>query len=153
MAAAYDSTKTQNTRVMRRMPRQASRRNATRCETRSNVGWRAVCHESGKHGSGGGQGFLRVRLSYPTVIRYEPPPCPDLGGEEVGRDQHVQMRADTLLPRGRRLPLWRWGDAVALENVPHRLVTDRIAQVRQRSSNAIVAPGTIFLGHADNQGL
>src|SRR5437762_459868 len=67
MAAAYDSTKTQNTRVMRRMPRQASRRNATRCETRSNVGWRAVCHESGKHGSGGGQGFLRVRLSYPTM--------------------------------------------------------------------------------------
>jgi hypothetical protein len=26
-----------------------------------------VCHESGKHGSGGGQGFLRVRLSYPTM--------------------------------------------------------------------------------------
>jgi hypothetical protein len=26
-----------------------------------------VCHESGKHGSEGGQGFLRVRLSYPTM--------------------------------------------------------------------------------------
>src|SRR5215467_5949899 len=24
------------------------------------------------------------------VIRYEPTQCPDLGGEEVGRDQHVQ---------------------------------------------------------------
>src|SRR5215510_7439137 len=87
------------------------------------------------------------------VIRYEPPQCPDLGGEEVGRDQHVQMRADKLLPRSRRLPLWGWWEAVALENVPHRLVTDRIAQIRQRSSNAIIAPGTIVLSHADNQGL
>ena len=26
-----------------------------------------MCHESGKHGSEGGQGFLRVRLSYPTM--------------------------------------------------------------------------------------
>src|SRR6266849_2944401 len=67
MATAYDCTKTQNTCVMRRVPRQAPCRNATRCETRSNVGWRAVCHESGKHGSEGGQGFLRVRLSYPTM--------------------------------------------------------------------------------------
>src|SRR5690349_10835138 len=31
-----------------------------------NVGWRAVCHESGTHGSEGGQGLPRVRLSYPT---------------------------------------------------------------------------------------
>ncbi len=26
-----------------------------------------MCHESGKHGSGGGQGLLRVHLSYPTM--------------------------------------------------------------------------------------
>ena len=30
------------------------------------VGGRAVCDESCKHGSEGGQGFLRVRLPYPT---------------------------------------------------------------------------------------
>src|SRR5262245_55965357 len=67
MAAAYDRTKTQNTRVMCRVSRQATCRHATRCEARSNVGWRAVCHESGTHGSEGGQGFLRVRLPYPTM--------------------------------------------------------------------------------------
>src|SRR6266436_4577461 len=67
MATAYDRTKTQDTCALRRVPRQATRRNATRCEARFNVGWRAVCHESGKHGSGGGQGLLRVHLSYPTM--------------------------------------------------------------------------------------
>src|SRR5262245_8508304 len=67
MATAYDRTKTQNTCALRRVSRQASCRNATRCETRSDVGWRAVCHESGKHSSEEGQGFLRVHLSYPTM--------------------------------------------------------------------------------------
>ena len=40
-----------------------------------------------------------------------------------------------------------------LEDIPYRLVADCIAQVGEGAHDAIVAPGTIVLGHADNQGL
>src|SRR6266478_7727759 len=43
------------------------------------------------------------------VVCHEPTQGPDLGGEEVGRDQHVHVRADKLLPRGRRLAFWSRG--------------------------------------------
>src|SRR5262249_8727219 len=43
------------------------------------------------------------------VIRHEPTQCPDFGSKEIGRDQHLHVRADKLLPRGGHLPLWgRW---------------------------------------------
>ena len=66
MGKANDRTKTQDTRVMRRLPSQVNSWEASRSEILSEVGGRAVCDESRKHGSEGGQGFLRVRLSYPT---------------------------------------------------------------------------------------
>jgi hypothetical protein len=46
---------------------------------------------------------------------------------------------------GRRNPM-------VLEDVTHRLVTDRIAQMRQRISDTILAPGATLLGHANDQG-
>src|SRR5262249_12478247 len=42
---------------------------------------------------------------------------------------------------------------MALENVAHRLGTDRHAQVGEGADNPVVAPRTILLGHADDQGL
>src|SRR3989441_12946276 len=42
---------------------------------------------------------------------------------------------------------------MALENVPHRLITDGVSQVGEGPHDPVVAPRTIFLGHADNQGL
>ena len=42
---------------------------------------------------------------------------------------------------------------MALEDVGHRLGTDCQAEVGQGSDNAVIAPRTILLGHADNQGL
>src|SRR5215510_14415603 len=67
------------------------------------------------------------------IIRYQPAQRPHLGGEEVRRDQDIKMRADELFPRGGRLPLWRRWDAVALEDIAYCLITDRIAQVGQRT--------------------
>src|SRR5215468_1742934 len=49
--------------------------------------------------------------------------------------------------------VWRWRDAMALEDVAHRLVTDRQAEVGQGADNPVIAPRAILLGHADNQGL
>ena len=67
MGKIDDGTKTQNVSTVRGLPPQTHQRKATGSETSSEVGWRAVCGESRKHGSEGGQGFLRVRLPYPTI--------------------------------------------------------------------------------------
>src|ERR1051326_2243182 len=82
------------------------------------------------------------------VIRHQPTQRPDVSGEKVGRDQHLHMRADTLCPRGGRLPLWSWRDAMTFENVAHGLGTERVPEVGQGADNAIIPPGTILLGHA-----
>src|SRR5207245_2830238 len=87
------------------------------------------------------------------VISHQASRRPHLGSEEVGGHEDVHVRADELLPYRGRLAFWRWRDTMALENIPHRLVTDRIAQVGEDADDPVVAPGTIFLGHADNQGL
>src|SRR5919109_3461459 len=42
---------------------------------------------------------------------------------------------------------------MALEDVPHSLITDFIAQMGQGPGNTIIAPRAILLGHADNQRL
>src|SRR6266851_3844710 len=68
MAETDDCPKTQDTRALYRLPPPAHCRNATGSETFCEVEWRAVCGESRKHGSEGGQGFLRVRLPYPTMV-------------------------------------------------------------------------------------
>jgi hypothetical protein len=87
------------------------------------------------------------------VIRHEPAQRPDLSGEEVGRHEDVHVRPDELLPGGRGLALWRWRNAMALEDVAHGLVTDRRAQVGQDPHDAIVAPRAIFLRQAHHQRL
>src|SRR5215470_12737467 len=86
------------------------------------------------------------------VIRHQPSCRPDLGGEEVGGDQHIHMRTDKLFPRSRLLALGGWEDAVALQNVAHRLVTNSVAQMLQGTDDPIVTPGAILLCHVDNQG-
>jgi hypothetical protein len=37
-----------------------------------------------------------------------------------------------------------------LEDVPHGLITDPIAEVLQSALDTIIAPGTIFSGHTDH---
>src|SRR5205807_626531 len=65
----------------------------------------------------------------------------------------IHMRPNKLLPRGGRLALWRRRDTMALEDVTHRLVTDRQAEVSQGADDPVIAPRAILLGHADYQSL
>jgi hypothetical protein len=77
MGKVDDRTQAQNPRVMRRVPSKTHGRKIARQETFTEVGWRAVCGESRMHGSEGGQGFLWVRLSYPTFdARFRRHPLP-----------------------------------------------------------------------------
>src|SRR5206468_6876719 len=71
--------------------------------------------------------------------------------EEVRGDQHIHMRTDKLLPRGRRLALGSRRKAMALQDIAHRLVTDRVPEVGEGADNPIIAPGVILPRHADYQ--
>src|SRR5467141_1144363 len=66
---------------------------------------------------------------------------------------NVHTRADALFPRRGGLALWRWGNPMAFQEVAHRLRTDGQAQVGQGTDKTVIAPGAVFLGHADDQSL
>ena len=76
------------------------------------------------------------------VVCHEPTQRPDLGREKLCRDQHVQMRVDELFPRRGGLALWRWRNAMAFQDVAHRLITDGQAQVGQGADNPVITPNT-----------
>ena len=87
------------------------------------------------------------------VIGHQTGRCPDLGGETVGGNEQVHVQADKFRPRRGLLALWSWGNAMAFEHVAHGLSADRIAQMGQDTSDPIITPRAVLLGHADHQGL
>lgn len=78
-------------------------------------------------------------------------PAPHLAVEEAGRPQHRHVAADEFPPDHGLLALRSREDAMTLEDIPHRLVTNRVAQVLQGALNAIIAPRAVFAGHAQHQ--
>jgi hypothetical protein len=81
----------------------------------------------------------------------QPKPTPDFTVEEIGGQQYVQMGPDELPPRHGPLTLRSGGDAMALEDMAHRLVADRVSQMIQGALNAVIAPGMVLSCHADHQ--
>jgi hypothetical protein len=81
----------------------------------------------------------------------QPKSIPHLAVEEVGGPQHVHMHTDELPPRHGLFALRSWWDAMALEDIAYCLVTDRIAQVGQRTHDAIIPPRAILAGHPHHQ--
>ncbi|SRR6266540_2497056 len=76
----------------------------------------------------------------------QPTPAPHLTVEEVRSQQDVEVETDELLPgHGLRALRGRW-DTVTFQNVAHRLVTDRIAEVSQRTHDAVIPPRAILAG-------
>src|SRR4051812_28418524 len=45
----------------------------------------------------------------------------------------------------------RWRDAVAFKNVSDRLIGELMAEIGESAGNAIVAPTSVLLGHAEDQ--
>jgi hypothetical protein len=79
------------------------------------------------------------------VIRGEAAPGQHLYGEEIraGKDRH--MRRDEILPAGALGPFRCGREAVSLQDISDRLVRDVMAQVGQRTCDAIVTPtGVLF---------
>ena len=88
-----------------------------------------------------------------ALVRHEPCGGPHLRGEEICGDEDSHMRAEKLRPRGGRLALGSWRDAMALQDIAHRLVTDGVPEVGEGPHDPIVAPRAIFLRQAHHQGL
>jgi hypothetical protein len=82
---------------------------------------------------------------------HAPKPAPHLTGEEVRGQQDVAMEADELPPRHGLFALRSRWDAVTFQDVAHRLGANRIAQVGQRTHNAVIPPRAILAGHLYHQ--
>jgi hypothetical protein len=82
---------------------------------------------------------------------YHPQPCPHRTGEEVRRQQDIEMETDELPPRHGLFALRGWWDAVPFQDVAPRLVAQTIAQVGQGTHNAVIAPRTILAGHPHHE--
>src|SRR5262245_4617138 len=75
------------------------------------------------------------------VVRHQPCGCPDLGGEEIRRDEDLHVRANELLPGGRLLLFRRRWEATAFQDIADRLITDRVTQMCEGTDDAVIAPG------------
>src|SRR5437879_982765 len=78
-------------------------------------------------------------------------PLPPFAGEALGGHEHISMDTDKLPPRSRLLALRGQGNTMMFEDVADRLVTDGIAQVGQRTHDAVIAPRAVLPGHAHHQ--
>jgi len=74
-------------------------------------------------------------------------------GEKVRGHQHVHVDMDELSPGHALLTFWGGRQTMALENIAHRLVTDRQAQVGQGADDPVIAPGAILSGHPNYESL
>jgi len=103
---------------------------------------------SGEAGDGHTPGFQVDKEE--DVVCDETTPGQDLDGEEVcpGKDGHVG--GDEVPPIGTLASFRRWCDAVALQNVPHRLMGDYVTEITERAGDAIVTPAFVLLSHADD---
>jgi hypothetical protein len=85
------------------------------------------------------------------VIGYESSQREDLDRKEVGAGHHRKVSANEFCPRGRSLALRRRRHAMTTQNIADRLIRNLVAQIRQSSSDPVVAPGPVLLGHANDQ--
>jgi hypothetical protein len=60
------------------------------------------------------------------VVGHQPTPNPHLNGEKVGRHQHVHVGMDKLMPGRGPFALGRRWNPMALQDIPHGLVADRV---------------------------
>src|SRR5262245_31070005 len=66
-------------------------------------------------------------------------PTPHRTEEEVRGTQHIHVYTNELRPTHGLLPLWGGGNTVTLEDIAHRLIADRIAQVAQSTYDPVIA--------------
>src|SRR6186713_1962348 len=87
------------------------------------------------------------------VVGGETSPGKHFDGEEVGARQDSHMGGNEILPCGRLAPLGCGRDSISVKDVSHRLIGYGMAEIGQRSDNAVVPPTGVLSGEADNERL
>src|SRR5215470_7351806 len=87
------------------------------------------------------------------VVGHQSSKRQNIDREEVGCREKGEVGPNEFRPGGRTFALWRGRYTVAAQHIADRLIGDMISQIGERSDNPIIAPGTIFPGHANNQSL
>ena len=80
-----------------------------------------------------------------NIISDQPTQCQYLHGEEVSSRENGHVGVNERFPCGAALALWGWVNAVATQNISHRLVRQGIAQIGYSAYDSIVAPVDIRL--------
>jgi len=83
----------------------------------------------------------------------QPVPGPHLDCEEIGSHNQFPVSGQKLFPRRLTTALWRWFDAVPLENRCDRAARNLVAQIGQGALDAPIAPVPVLFGHSDHQSL
>src|SRR5215471_21569432 len=71
-------------------------------------------------------------------------PRPHFIGKEVSDSEDGHMDTDEFLPRRGGLAHGGRRDTVAFQDVPHGLVADTIAQVRQSADDVVIPPRAVL---------
>ena len=85
------------------------------------------------------------------VVGSETSPGEYFDGEEVGACQDGHVGGDEIPPRGILAPLGRRRDPVSVQDVPHCLIGDGMAEIAQSADNAVVSPTGVLSGEADDE--
>ena len=62
------------------------------------------------------------------------------------------MCGDKILPRSRLASLGSRSNAVAAQNVSHRLIGQAVTQIGQSSDDAVISPAGVLARHSHHQG-
>ena len=71
-------------------------------------------------------------------------------GEEVSAGKDCHVGGDEILPGGILAALGSGLDPISVEDVSHRLIGNRVAEIGQSSGDAVVSPAGVLSGEADN---
>ena len=86
------------------------------------------------------------------VVGGKPTPGQHLDSEKVAAGKHRHVRGDEVLPGGSLAAFGSGRDAVAPKHVSDSLVRDVVSEIGEGARDPIVAPTTVLLGHANDQG-
>jgi hypothetical protein len=85
------------------------------------------------------------------IVSHQAPPTQHLHREEVCAGQNVHVGGDKIPPRSCLASLWCRSNAVASQNVSHRLIGQAMTQIGQRSNDAVISPASILTRHSHHQ--
>ena len=124
--------------------------------SKGSVNCRAHCCMKAAVGCGRDAGDLDAPCGqvhdHEHVVGHQTMPCCHLHREKVRRSKHLPVQLEKLRPAHARLTALRGGlHVVTTQDIAHGDLVDVMAEVRQGTLDAPIAPGGVLLGHLDDE--